>query len=76
MSKPSHMWMSAFPVTACLGVNGDILQASESGLSQYAFVAMTFQAPLIRTYSPEEAALHAFKQADAFFAELAKRTQS
>lgn len=50
-----------------------------SGLSQYAYVAMTFHAALIGrdgSFTTEGATLTAFNHADAFFAELAKRTQS
>lgn len=50
-----------------------------NGLSQYAYVAALFHAELTRDFFQSEAdsaATKAFVHADAFFAELAKRTQS
>lgn len=53
------------------------------GLSQYAYVAMTFHGAILAgrrgplgNWSGREAANDAFNHADAFFAELAKRTKS
>ncbi len=51
----------------------------QPGLSQYAYVAALFQAELVSHYAhyhASVAATAAFDYADAFFAELVKRTKS
>lgn len=60
----------AFPQVTGAGV------AREPGLSQYAEVAARFHAGLVTWEHHLVAARHAFDHADAFFAELAKRTKS
>lgn len=54
------------------------LADSQSGMTQYAYVAMTFHAALLGRggFTIDGATLSAFSNADAFFAELAKRTKS
>lgn len=50
-------------------------QVARRGLSQYAEVAARFHVGLVTWERHSVAARHAFDHADAFFAELAKRTK-
>ena len=68
----------AFPCPQWQNRNGELL-GPYIGLSQYAYVAMHFHEAFISTLETEgdiaRVSLAAFRHADVFFAELAKRTK-
>ncbi len=71
MSDPKKT--PAFARAASPAVCGDY---SEDGMTQYAYVAMTFHAADIARHSRMDGTVQAaFDRADLFFAELAKRTK-
>lgn len=75
MNNP-HFWQPARPVPLQIGPNGNVVNHGDNGFSQYAEVAARFHASLVLNHTEGNAARIAFDHADAFFAELAARTQS
>ena len=68
----------AFPTPSAMDANGNVTYG-QPGMTQYAYVAMHFYAANVArgfTYPYESVTSVSFNQADAFFAELAKRTES
>lgn len=76
MSKPKTD--PARPVSSEIAKDGYVMMRGHSGLTQYAEIAARFHATCIPVYPGDlrTCATEAFNHADAFFAELAKRTQS
>lgn len=74
----------AFPVVSRHPVTGEVFDFSKLGLSQYAEIAARFYAMLIPEaekkrlavdmFYAKQVAITAFNHTDAFFTELAKRT--